>query len=110
MNEEQSRTANNFNIIIKNNYKDYNCSPNSDFLNRKKYSSVPFEALRNERDMNSAFKFDENDYINTFNYSFNRFVKPDFEDDISLLNKDIFTDLFTYSGDVNLILIPGFKT
>jgi hypothetical protein len=62
-----------FNIIINNNFN-YNFPGNVDFLMRKR--QAPFEGfMKNDR-------FDENDYIKTFNYSF-RNLKEDFEEDIS---------------------------
>jgi hypothetical protein len=72
---EENRLLNSFNII-NNPYNDYNLLQNTDPIKKRPTDS-----------------YEENDYINNFNYSFCREVREDFEDDISIMN-----DLFPTSN------------
>jgi hypothetical protein len=55
----------------------------------KKRQPMPFEAFLND------VRFDENDYIKTFNNSFRNL--KDFEEDVC---KDVYEDLFTYQSEI----------
>jgi hypothetical protein len=91
--QEGLNIQSNFNLI--NNYNNYNLNDNG-FLKRKNASSSPFDALL-KPDNAEINKNDENEYINTFNYSFRNY-KADFEVECNQITKEIFPDLFELSN------------